>query len=737
MTDPRLDRYAHLICEHSLGIDASHRLLINGPREGSPLMVATAREAWRRGARVSVDMAADWVVTDVLRHGSDAQVAYLDPAELEMVDGFDRWLFVWAPGNAAERAGIAESRDAARARAQQPWMARHDEREAAGELRWVGAAYPTALGAQNARMGTQAWERFVYAALMLDQPDPVAAWRSLIDRHARLIERLSGVRELRVVSAGTDLRVHVDGRAWESCAGEANLPDGEVFCSPPLDGVEGEITFDVPSRHDGRECRDVRLRFEAGVVVDASASFGEDVLLGASRHGRGRAPRRRVRDRHERDDHARRRRHALRREDRRHVPPRARPLVSHAGRREHLGDPLGHGLRPARRRAHRGRRRAPAGGREAGRLMDPFDDLYARVIVEHALAVRAGQTVLVEGGEASEPLARAVFRRVLEAGGHPTVQMLPDGWIETKAESASDEVLAEADPLKLTWYRQIDCRVTLLALANVEQLAHVPPARAAASETGRLRAVHVLLDRDSRGEAAWCGAQYPTAAYAQAAGLSLDGYRELLARALKLDQPDPIVAWREQGERQDRLVSQLEQVDELRIVAEGTDLRVRVGGRRWISASGRHNLPDGEVFTGPREDATEGVVSFRMPSAWGGQRVEGARLRFEAGRCVEADAASGGEFLRAALDTDDGARTLGEFAFGLNEAVTFPTLDTLLDEKMGGTVHMALGSAYAVTGGTNQSALHWDLVCDLREGGEVYADGTLIQRDGRFLGNFA
>ena len=178
MTDPRLDRYAHLICEHSLGIDASHRLLINGPREGSPLVVATAREAWRRGARVSVDMAADWVVTDVLRHGSDAQVAYLDPAELEMVDGFDRWLFVWAPGNAAERAGIAESRDAARARAQQPWMARHDEREAAGELRWVGAAYPTALGAQNARMGTQAWERFVYAALMLDQPDPVAAWRS-------------------------------------------------------------------------------------------------------------------------------------------------------------------------------------------------------------------------------------------------------------------------------------------------------------------------------------------------------------------------------------------------------------------------------------------------------------------------------------------------------------------------------------------------------------------------------
>src|SRR5205085_4147405 len=134
-----------------------------------------------------------------------------------------------------------------------------------------------------------------------------------------------------------------------------------------------------------------------------------------------------------------------------------------------------------------------------------------------------------------------------------------------------------------------------------------------------LRAVRVLLERDARGEAAWCGAQYPTEAFAQAAGLSLDGYRELLARALKLDQPDPVVAWRAQGVRQERLIERLSEVDELRIVGASTDLRVRVGGRRWVSASGRHNLPDGEVFTGPHEHATEGYVTFAMPSAWGGQ----------------------------------------------------------------------------------------------------------------------
>ncbi|MDX6621103.1 MAG: aminopeptidase [Gaiellales bacterium] len=279
MTDPRLARYAHLICEHSLGIGESSRLIIVTPPEGRPLALASAREAWRRGARVSVSMAPEWASGDRLREGSAEQVAYLDPAALETVERFDRWLVVWAPGNAAERAGIASERDAALARARLPFHERLDERETAGELRWLGAGFPTALGAQTARMGTAAWERFVYAALLLDEPDPVAAWRALGERHKRLIERLSGVRELHVVSTGTDLLVDVEGRVWESCAGEINLPDGEVFCCPPQGGVEGEILFGVPSLQHGRACRDVRLRFEAGVVVDASAGLGEDVLL--------------------------------------------------------------------------------------------------------------------------------------------------------------------------------------------------------------------------------------------------------------------------------------------------------------------------------------------------------------------------------------------------------------------------------------------------------------------------
>jgi aminopeptidase len=279
MTDPRLVRYAQVICEHSLGIGESHRVLISTPPSGGPLALAAAREAWRRGARVSVVMQPEWARADRLRSGRDEQIAYMDPAELEVVERFDRWLFVWASGNTAERSGIASEKDAALARARMAWSERQHEREAAGEMRWVGAAFPTALGAQTARMGTHAWEHFVYSALLLDEADPVAAWRALGERHKRLIERLADVSELRVVASGTDLRVDVAGRAWESCAGEANLPDGEVFCCPPLGGVEGEILFGVPSLQNGRSYRDVRLSFERGVVVDASAALGEEDLI--------------------------------------------------------------------------------------------------------------------------------------------------------------------------------------------------------------------------------------------------------------------------------------------------------------------------------------------------------------------------------------------------------------------------------------------------------------------------
>ncbi len=172
---------------------------------------------------------------------------------------------------------------------------------------------------------------------------------------------------------------------------------------------------------------------------------------------------------------------------------------------------------------------------------------------------------------------------------------------------------------------------------------------------------------------------------------------------------------------------------ELRIVAEDTDLTFGVEGRTWIPSAGRENFPDGEIFTGPVETSVEGSIKFSYPAQFHGRVVEGVELRFAGGEVVAAEARQGQAFLDEMLALDDGARRVGEFAFGMNEAITEFTLNTLFDEKIGGTVHMALGRSYPVTGGTNVSALHWDIVCDLRRGGEVYADGELVYRDGRFL----
>jgi aminopeptidase len=163
------------------------------------------------------------------------------------------------------------------------------------------------------------------------------------------------------------------------------------------------------------------------------------------------------------------------------------------------------------------------------------------------------------------------------------------------------------------------------------------------------------------------------------------------------------------------------------------DLVIRVGGRRWKNAAGEHNFPDGEVFTAPLETATRGRVTFSFPALYGGREVEGITLTFAEGRVVEATAAKGADLLQAMLDLDAGARVLGEFAFGTNYGIARFTRNILFDEKIGGTVHLALGAAYPETGGTNRSGLHWDMICDLRSDSEVRADGEVIYRNGKFL----
>jgi aminopeptidase len=357
----------------------------------------------------------------------------------------------------------------------------------------------------------------------------------------------------------------------------------------------------------------------------------------------------------------------------------------------------------------------------------------AEVLVDYSTAVRPGDLVIVDTSPPAASLVRALYRKVLEAGGHPYLRIDLDGELETLLKDGSDAQLDWVNPTLFEQAQRADVEIAVEADSNTRRLSGVDPARQARRARAREKLRERYFERAAAGDLRRVVTLYPTSANAQDAEMSLGEYEDFVYGAGFLDRDDPGSAWRSFGEQLERTASWLGEKQELRIVAEDTDLTVGVAGRTWVASDGKENFPDGEVFTGPIETSVEGTIKFTFPAMMRGRQADGVRLRFEGGEVVEATADRGQEFLREMIAMDDGARRVGEFAFGLNEGVTEFTGHTLFDEKIGGTCHLALGRSYPETGGVNLSALHWDLVCDLRAGGEVYADGELVYRDGRFL----
>jgi aminopeptidase len=366
-------------------------------------------------------------------------------------------------------------------------------------------------------------------------------------------------------------------------------------------------------------------------------------------------------------------------------------------------------------------------------MSDSRHERMAEVLVGYCAGVRRGDLVTLESTTHAAPILRELYRKVLEAGGHPLPRITLEGMSESLLRHGNDEQLAWVNPARADDIETVDVRIAIDAPGNTRRLSNVDPARQARYDRSIERLRNRYLERAAAGELRWVLSAFPTEASAQDASMSLPEYEDFVFRAAFLDDPDPVARWQEFGERLDRLAAFLGTKRELRVVAEGTDLRLLTEGRTWIPSNGRENFPDGEVFTGPVEGSVEGEIRFTYPGVFNAREVDDVKLRFEAGEVVEATATRGEDFLRGMIAMDDGARRVGEFAFGLNEAVPMFTRNTLFDEKIGGTVHLALGTAYPETGGLNRSALHWDLVCDLRSGSEVYADGELVYRDGRFL----
>jgi aminopeptidase len=367
-------------------------------------------------------------------------------------------------------------------------------------------------------------------------------------------------------------------------------------------------------------------------------------------------------------------------------------------------------------------------------VIDPRVARLGELVVNYSLGLERGKVLRIDAPPVAEPLAVEIYRAALAAGAHPYVDFQLERLPELLLAEADDEQLDYVSPIAKAELELVDAIVTVWSETNTRALTHADPARhqrllAASQELAKRR-----WQRMSSGELGWLGVLFPTEAHAQDAQMSLPEYERFVFRACHVEEPgDPVGHWQQVRDELGARAEVLTDARELRIVGPGTDLKLGVEGRRWEAADGRYNLPDGEVYTSPLETVTEGEICFAFPALFHGREVSDIRLRFEGGAVVEAEASRGREYLDALLAMDDGASRLGEVAFGLNYEIDRFTQNTLFDEKIGGTMHVALGSSFEDLGGRNESGLHWDLVCDLREDGEVHVDGELVWRAGRFL----
>lgn len=367
-------------------------------------------------------------------------------------------------------------------------------------------------------------------------------------------------------------------------------------------------------------------------------------------------------------------------------------------------------------------------------MLDERVSRMAAVLVRHSLAIKAGDRVLVHAPCEAAALVEEVYREVLRAGAHPTVRMSPQSLPEIALTCASADQLASLAELDAHEMERVDAWLVIDAPVNTKALAGAPDEQAAVWRGARAKLMGRCVQRITEGRMRWCRTVFPTHALAQEAGMSLPEYERVLFRACLLEDRNPVARWQELHARQQRIVEFLDGVDELRVHGPGVDLTCRVGGRRWVNGSGTFNFPDGEVFTSPIEDSMSGTIAFSNPAVYDGVAVSELVLTFEQGRVADFACASNYEFVQAMLATDDGARRVGEIAFGLNDHVRQFTGNTLFDEKLGGTMHIALGRSYPHTGGENGSAIHWDMVTSLAAGA-VDADGEPCYADGGFLGS--
>lgn len=360
-------------------------------------------------------------------------------------------------------------------------------------------------------------------------------------------------------------------------------------------------------------------------------------------------------------------------------------------------------------------------------MVDPRASRLAKVLVRYSRKVRRGQAVLIAGPVAAEALVLEVGREVLRAGGHPMFRMAPDRAGEVFYAEARGDQLDFLPKSSLAVARDADHYINIIADTNTQALAAVDPKKQTRVAASRRPLMNYVLNKNE-----WTLTLFPTPAYAQDAGMSVEEFETFAYAAMRVDRKDPVTEWRKAKTFQARVLRRLKGAERVRLVGPDTDLVLGVKGRRFLGSCGTHNMPDGEIFTGPVESTAEGCIRYTYPVCYAGKEVIDVRLEFEKGKVVKATAAKNEAFLRAMLDTDAGARRLGELGIGTHYGIRRFIKNILFDEKIGGSVHLAVGRSYRQTGGRNTSAIHWDMISDLRQGGRMEVDGRVIQADGQF-----
>ncbi len=370
---------------------------------------------------------------------------------------------------------------------------------------------------------------------------------------------------------------------------------------------------------------------------------------------------------------------------------------------------------------------------------DPRLSRLAETLVSYSIDAQPKQDVAIYGPPVAAPLIREVYRKLLKAGAYPHLFMGLEAYVgleglsEIFFEQANEDQLDHMFRTEQIVRGEFQGLIVVRGSLNTRALSGVDPDRRRRRTAASAPLNETFLRRSASGDLRWVVTLFPTSAYAQEAEMSLTALEDFVLSATLSDLEDPPAHWREVSVRQQRLVDWLAGRSQVEIHGPDVDLRFSIAGRKFINDDGHMNMPAGEVFTGPVEDSMEGWVRFSFPAVYVNRRVEGVELRFERGRVVAARAERDQAYLEQMLESDPGARYVGEWAIGLNERIDRFMGETLFDEKIGGTFHLALGSGYPETGSQNKSGLHWDMICDLRHAGEILVDGECILRQGRCL----